>query len=152
METERASPRYSDIDLWEPGDILDALVESQMAAVAAVRPALVAIEAAAGAIEARLGQGGRLIYANAHLNYLFRSFPPRDTLIGKTYQELITRFKRTQDDVAKEVGKSRSHIANTIRLLFPLTISDQLYAEALEILSRVVLDATGASQPNEKVA
>jgi PAS domain-containing protein len=33
--------------------------------------------------------GGRLLYANAHLNYLFRSFPPRDTLIGKTYEELI---------------------------------------------------------------
>jgi N-acetylmuramic acid 6-phosphate etherase len=65
METERASPRYSDIDLWEPGDILDALVESQMAAVAAVRPALGAIEQAAAAIEARLRQGGRLIYAGA---------------------------------------------------------------------------------------
>ena len=47
METERASPRYSDIDLWEPGDILDALIESQMAAVAAVRPVLGAIESAA---------------------------------------------------------------------------------------------------------
>jgi N-acetylmuramic acid 6-phosphate etherase len=65
METERASPRYSDIDLWEPGDILDALIESQMAAVAAVRPVLGAIESAAAAIEARLRQGGRLIYAGA---------------------------------------------------------------------------------------
>jgi N-acetylmuramic acid 6-phosphate etherase len=65
METERASPRYSDIDLWEPGDVLDALIESQMAAVAAVRPVLGAIEAAAAAIEARLRQGGRLIYAGA---------------------------------------------------------------------------------------
>ena len=50
METERVSPRYSDIDLWEPGDILDALIESQMAAVAAVRPALPAIECAAQAL------------------------------------------------------------------------------------------------------
>jgi N-acetylmuramic acid 6-phosphate etherase len=65
METERVSPRYSDIDLWEPGDVLDALIESQMAAVAAVRPVLGAIEAAAAAIEARLRQGGRLIYAGA---------------------------------------------------------------------------------------
>src|ERR1700756_2748842 len=65
METERASPRYSDIDLWEPGDVLDALIEGQMAAVAAVRPALGAIEAAAAAIETRLRQGGRLIYAGA---------------------------------------------------------------------------------------
>ena len=65
METERASPRYSDIDLWEPGDVLDALIESQMTAVAAVRPALSAIEQAAAAMQARLSASGRLIYAGA---------------------------------------------------------------------------------------
>jgi N-acetylmuramic acid 6-phosphate etherase len=65
METERVSPRYSDIDLWEPGDILDALIESQMAAVAAVRPALPAIERAAEAMQARLSGEGRLIYVGA---------------------------------------------------------------------------------------
>jgi N-acetylmuramic acid 6-phosphate etherase len=65
METERASPRYSDIDLWEPGDILDALIESQMAAVAAVRPALSAIKSAAEAMQARLSGAGRLIYVGA---------------------------------------------------------------------------------------
>jgi ParB family chromosome partitioning protein len=36
---------------------------------------------------------------------------------GAAYEELITQFGRTQDDVAREVGKSRSHVANTIRLL-----------------------------------
>ena len=36
---------------------------------------------------------------------------------GAAYDELITRFGRTQEDVAKEVGKSRSHVANSIRLL-----------------------------------
>jgi len=36
---------------------------------------------------------------------------------GAAYEELITKFGRTQEDVAREVGKSRSHIANTIRLL-----------------------------------
>lgn len=65
METERASPRYSDIDLWEPGDILHALIEGQMAAVAAVRPALSAIEQAAEATEARLRAEGRLVYVGA---------------------------------------------------------------------------------------
>ena len=33
------------------------------------------------------------------------------------YQELIDKFGYTQDRVAQEVGKSRSHVANTIRLL-----------------------------------
>ena len=34
-------------------------------------------------------RSGRLIYANAHLNYLFRSFPPRESLIGRSYEELV---------------------------------------------------------------
>src|SRR4029077_20079885 len=65
METERASPRYSHIDLWEPADILHALIESQMAAVATVRSALNAIERAADAVETRLRGNGRLIYLGA---------------------------------------------------------------------------------------
>jgi two-component system cell cycle sensor histidine kinase PleC len=32
---------------------------------------------------------GKLLYANAHLNYLFRSFPPHQSLIGKSYEDLI---------------------------------------------------------------
>jgi N-acetylmuramic acid 6-phosphate etherase len=65
MDTERASPRYVDIDLWEPNDILQAMIEGQMSAVAAVRAALPAIEQAALATEARLRDGGRLIYVGA---------------------------------------------------------------------------------------
>ena len=63
--TERPSPRYSAIDLWDPSDILDAMIEGQFAAVAAVRAARPALERAALAIEARLRAGGRLIYAGA---------------------------------------------------------------------------------------
>lgn len=33
------------------------------------------------------------------------------------YRRLLQEFGRTQDDVAKVVGKSRSHVANTLRLL-----------------------------------
>jgi N-acetylmuramic acid 6-phosphate etherase len=65
METERPSPRYSGIDVWNPGDILDAMIEGQFAAVAAVRAARVAVERAALAIEDRLREGGRLVYAGA---------------------------------------------------------------------------------------
>ena len=42
---------------------------------------------------------GRLLYANAHLNYLFRSFPPRDSLIGRSYEELI-RLEIEGDEIA----------------------------------------------------
>src|SRR5919202_651186 len=65
METERLSPRYSGIDVWDPSDILDAMVEGQFAAVAAVRAARTALEAAALATEPRLRNGGRLVYAGA---------------------------------------------------------------------------------------
>src|SRR5260370_706087 len=66
MDTERRSPRYSAIDLWSPADILDAMLEGQFAAVAAVHAARPAIERAALAIEARLREGsGRLVYAGA---------------------------------------------------------------------------------------
>ena len=65
MNTERPSPRYSNLDLWETADILDAMIEGQLAAVAAVRAVRPAIEQAALATEAALKEGGRLIYAGA---------------------------------------------------------------------------------------
>ncbi len=65
MDTESVSARYSGIDLWKPGEILDALVESQLAAVAATRAALPSLERAALAIEARIRYRGRLVYAGA---------------------------------------------------------------------------------------
>jgi N-acetylmuramic acid 6-phosphate etherase len=65
METERASPRYSGIDLWAPGEILDAMIEAQFAAVAATRAARPCLERAARAMEARIRYRGRLVYAGA---------------------------------------------------------------------------------------
>jgi N-acetylmuramic acid 6-phosphate etherase len=65
METERASPRYSGIDLWEPSEILDAMIEAQFAAVAATRAVRPALERAARAMEARIRYRGRLVYAGA---------------------------------------------------------------------------------------
>jgi N-acetylmuramic acid 6-phosphate etherase len=65
MDTERHSPRYSTIDVWNAADIVDAMIEGQFAAVAAVRAARGAVEAAALAMEPRLRDGGRLVYAGA---------------------------------------------------------------------------------------
>ena len=65
MDTERASPRYSDIDVWEPSDIAEALIEGQFTAVAAVRAVRLAVVKAALAAEERLRNGGRLVYVGA---------------------------------------------------------------------------------------
>ena len=65
MDTERPSPRYTDIDVWDPSDIAEAMIEGQFTAVAAVRAARVALVGAALAAEARLRGGGRLVYVGA---------------------------------------------------------------------------------------
>ncbi len=63
--TEGTDPRYLALDTWPSPVALEALLEGQMAAVAAVRPALPAIAAAADAAASRLRNGGRLIYCGA---------------------------------------------------------------------------------------
>src|SRR3990167_10602475 len=41
------------------------------------------------------------------------------------YQQLVDRFGHTQDEVAQSVGKSRSHVANTLRLMnLPASVRD----------------------------
>jgi ParB family transcriptional regulator, chromosome partitioning protein len=50
---------------------------------------------------------------------------PLDEASG--YHQLITEYKHSQDAVAKIVGKSRSHVANTLRLLrLPQQVKDLL--------------------------
>ena len=65
MDTERASPRYSDMDAWAPLDIAEALIEGQFTAVAAVRAARSALLEAALAAAERLRGPGRLVYVGA---------------------------------------------------------------------------------------
>src|SRR5256885_7034410 len=65
MDTERASPRYSDIDVWALLDIAEAMIEGQFTAVAAVRGARFALLDAAVAAAERLRNGGRLVYVGA---------------------------------------------------------------------------------------
>jgi ParB family chromosome partitioning protein len=48
------------------------------------------------------------------------------------YRDLIDRFGRTQDEIAQIVGKSRSHVANAIRLLgLPQSVQQDLRAGRL---------------------
>ena len=63
--TEATSPRFAAMDAWPSQDMLETLLEGQMAAVAAVRPALPALAVAADAAARRLADGGRLAYVGA---------------------------------------------------------------------------------------
>ena len=61
---------------------------------------------------------GRLLYANAHLNFLFRSFPPRESLIGRSYGELI-RLEIEGGEIAPSAlaGGTQSFIAQRLNQL-----------------------------------
>ncbi len=65
MSTESVDPRYVDLDRWPLASALEAMLEGQMAAIAALRPAMAAITAATEAAAERLRGTGRLIYVGA---------------------------------------------------------------------------------------
>jgi N-acetylmuramic acid 6-phosphate etherase len=66
MSTETASARFGDLDLWPTQEAMAAMLEGQLAAAAAVGPAMAALAAAAEAAADRLRPGdGRLVYAGA---------------------------------------------------------------------------------------
>ncbi|UIJ47163.1 N-acetylmuramic acid 6-phosphate etherase [Sphingomonas cannabina] len=65
MPTETVDPRYTDLDRWPTENAVEAMLEGQIAAVAALKEQTGAIAAAAEAAAARLRAGGRLVYAGA---------------------------------------------------------------------------------------
>src|SRR5919109_4480455 len=114
MDTERLSPRYAGLDLWDPADILDAMIEGQFAAVAAVRAARYHIERAALDMEARLRRTGRLVYAGAGTSGRLAvqdgaelmptfSWPPERLLllIAGGDQAMVQAVEGAEDEVAQ---------------------------------------------------
>ena len=122
MDTERPSPRFSAIDVWSPSEILDAMIEGQFAAVAAVHAARPAIERAALAVEQRLTDGGRLIYAGAGTSGRLAvqdgaeliptfSWPPDRLLlfIAGGQEALIRAVEGAEDEIDQALGLVRRH-------------------------------------------
>lgn len=53
---------------------------------------------------------------------------------ARAYKQLVDRFEHTQDEIARAVGKSRSHIANMMRLLaLPESVLDHLASGRLSM-------------------
>ena len=65
MKTETLDARYLDLDKWPTESAVQAMLEGQMAAIAAIQSQTAAIARAAEAAAARLGHEGRLIYVGA---------------------------------------------------------------------------------------
>ncbi|MEN2982273.1 MAG: N-acetylmuramic acid 6-phosphate etherase [Thermus sp.] len=63
--TEGIALRYQELDLWPPQEILEALYEGQLRALAALQGALPSLAQAGQAMAQRLQQGGYLVYAGA---------------------------------------------------------------------------------------
>lgn len=65
MSTEEVDPRYAALDTWGTAKVLAAMYEGQLAAAAAVQPALTAIGRAVDSAAAVLKHGGRIVYVGA---------------------------------------------------------------------------------------
>lgn len=136
METERPSPRYSKIDAWEPAEILEAMIEGQFSAVAAVRAARPAIEQAALAIARRLSGGGRLIYVGAGTSgrlavqdgaELAPTFSwPADRLlllIAGGEDALLRAVEGAEDQASRAVELTRRHEVNEADVVIAVAAS-----------------------------
>ena len=136
MNTERPSPRYADIDSWEPGDTLEAMIDGQFAAVAAVRAARSAIEAAAKGMEARLRYRGRLIYVGAGTSgrlaaqdgaELMPTFSwPRERLLlimAGGIPALIQSIEGAEDEIEEAIRMVREHKVDSKDVLVAVAAS-----------------------------
>jgi N-acetylmuramic acid 6-phosphate etherase len=65
MPTEAADPRYADLDRWPTETAVEAMLEAQLAAVAALKSQTGAMAAAIDGAAERLRAGGRIAYAGA---------------------------------------------------------------------------------------
>jgi N-acetylmuramic acid 6-phosphate etherase len=136
METERPSPRYSRIDLWEPAEILDAMIEGQFSAVAAVRASRAAIEHAGLAVARRLRGRGRLIYAGAGTSGRLAvqdgaelmptfSWPPERLLllIAGGREALLRSVEGAEDQAGRATELVRQHGINTADVMIAVAAS-----------------------------
>ena len=136
MDTERHSPRYNAIDVWSPADILDAMIEGQFAAVAAVRAARPPLEGAVLAMEPRLRDGGRLIYAGAGTSGRLAvqdgaelvptfSWPKEQLLllIAGGREALVRSVEGAEDESDQAVGLVRRHAVDAADVLIAVAAS-----------------------------
>ncbi len=136
IDTERSSPRYASIDQWAPSEILDGLIESQFAAVSAVREARNQLERAALAIAERLRNEGRLVYAGAGTSGRLAvqdgaEMPPTFSwpqdrlllLIAGGRDALLQSVEGAEDDADQAVRTVRQHEINAKDALIAVAAS-----------------------------
>jgi N-acetylmuramic acid 6-phosphate etherase len=136
MQTELPSPRFTDIDLWEPSDVLEAMIGGQFTAVAAVRAALPEIERAGRGIEDRLRTSGRLVYAGAGTSgrlavqdgaELMPTFSwPRDRLLlllAGGEEAMVRAVEGAEDEMEQAAAQVRRHNLGAADVLIAVAAS-----------------------------
>jgi N-acetylmuramic acid 6-phosphate etherase len=136
MSTERSSPRFTDIDVWEPEDIAESIIEGQMAAVAAAHAARREIASAAVAMQAQLLEGGRLVYVGAGTSgrlavqdgaELVPTFSwPEDRLlllIAGGHKALLRSVEGAEDDINAGTKLIDQHAINSTDVLVAVAAS-----------------------------
>jgi N-acetylmuramic acid 6-phosphate etherase len=136
MDTERSSPRYSDIDLWEPSEVAEALIESQFTAVAAVRTVRSAVVRAALAAAAKLRNGGRLVYVGAGTS---------GRLAVQDGAELIPTFSWPQDRLLLLIAGGKDALLRSVEGAEDSVDQAVRVVEQHEVGSNDVLVAVAAS-------
>ena len=126
MKTEESSPRYSNIDRWDPADVLESLIEGQFSAVAAVRAALPAIQSAAVAMQARLRERGRLVYAGAGTSgrLAVQDGAELAPTFGWPSDRLLLLIAGGQDALLQSVEGAEDDVANARQLMGRHTINE----------------------------
>ncbi len=127
QRTEQHSPRYSGLDTWPAGEILESLWASQLKAVSCIQPAIPSIEKSATAIAARLNDDGRLFYIGAgssgHL--AIQDGLELNPTYGWPLEKLIPLIAGGQDAVLSPMGGAEDKEHLSVDALIKHKISDK---------------------------
>src|SRR5256712_11065532 len=136
MDTEGASPRYFDLDVWAPLDIAEAMIEGQFTAVAAVRAARNALLQAALAAAERLRKGGRLVYVGAGTS---------GRLAVQDGAELVPTFSWPQERLLLLIAGGRNALLRSVEGAEDAVDQAARLAQQNEIGGEDVVNAVAAS-------
>jgi N-acetylmuramic acid 6-phosphate etherase len=149
--TETIDLRNAGLDTWPDAAILDALIDGQRRAVAAVATARDALADAAAAIVARLGQGGRIVYVGAGSSGTIAALDGIE-LLG-TYgwpEERLALVLASGDRLAPLTGGEEDDVdtARTAIAALALGQADAVIAVAASGTTPYTLAAVEASRPS----
>jgi N-acetylmuramic acid 6-phosphate etherase len=150
MSTERSSPRYSSIDVWDADDIAETIIESQFAAVAAVQAVRKEIALAASVMQRRLQDRGRLIYVGAGTSgrLAVQDGAELAPTFGWPEERLVLLIAGGEEALLRSVEGAEDDAEHAVRLISQHAVTDQdvLIGVAASGTTRFTLAALGEAK------